>query len=642
MDEHYIHELDFASTRNFQIFPELTPMNMKYRLLPLSILLSAILFFTVPLSAQEKPYRGAEYRTKASYKYGRFEVRMKSAPGNGILTSFFTYHDPSPFSAANWNEIDIETLGRYTNETQFNTITPGRIDHVQRQVIKFNPHLSFHVYAIEWTPDYVAWRVDGYEVYRQTASHISTLNREQKIMMNIWQPNYVNWVGPFDPAGLPFYGFYDWVKHSSYTPGVGDNFTLQWIDNFDSWEQSRWDRATHTFDGNNAQFIADNAVFRNGYLILCLTSPSATGYRGGVVVDLDLDPPYLVWARAEEKRFIAFFSEELEQASAETISNYTIAGATIHAATLLPGNKSVALQTDSLDLKQNYILVVTGIKDRSPSQWQMSLQYTNVIKALSFPVNINVAGKAEAGFLPDQTWDAYKEYGAVGGIEKSRPAGTTITGTNAPAIYQTEREALTFYQVRVPAGKYRITLLLADSDHDRAGQRVFDVYAEGQLLFNNVDIVAEAGKNVALEKVISDFIVSDGQLDIYFKPETGTATLSGLQIERLLETGIEMKKVIPQRFSLEIFPNPFWSAATSRFAGNPTAKIAYSLNRRGRVDIDLFNCNGQLVKNMLGAEQPAGSHILTLAADDLSAGVYLVRFLLDGQMIMTKKALYLK
>ncbi|MCG3121229.1 MAG: hypothetical protein ALAOOOJD_04235 [bacterium] len=613
-------------------FCRLVSMHIKYRLVSCRMLLSAILFFLSPLSAQEKPYRGAEYRTKASYKYGRFEVRMKSAAGNGILTSFFTYHDPSPFSTANWNEIDIETLGRYTNETQFNTITPGRIDHVQRQVIKFNPHLSFHVYAIEWTPDYVAWRVDGYEVYRQTASHINTLNREQKIMMNIWQPNSVNWGGPFDPAGLPFHGFYDWVKYSAYTPGVGDNFTLQWTDNFDSWDQSRWDRATHTFDGNNAQFLADNAAFRNGYLILCLTSPSATGYRGGVVVDLDLDPPYLVWARAEEKRFIAFFSEELEQASAETISNYTIAGVTIHSATLLPGNKSVALQTDSLDLKQSYLLVATGLKDRSPSQWQMRLQYTNVINALPFPININVAGQAEAGFLPDQTWDAYKKYGAVGGIEKSRPAGTTITGTNAPAIYQTEREALSFYQVRVPSGKYRITLMLADSDHDRAGQRVFDIYGEGQLLFDNVDIVAEVGKNVALEKMISDFAVTDGQLDIYFKPETGTATLSGLKIERILATGIEMNKVLPQRFGLEIFPNPF----------NPAAKIAYSLNRRGRVDIDLFNGNGQLIKNMLSAEQQAGSHTLTLEADDLSAGVYWVRLLLDGQMLMAKKALYLK
>ncbi|RIK59554.1 hypothetical protein DCC62_28620 [candidate division KSB1 bacterium] len=304
--------------------------------------------------SQSKPYRGAEYRTKESYTYGRFEVRMKSAAGSGILTTLFTYHDSSPFSVANWNEIDIEIMGRYSNEVQYNTITPNRIDHVRRQVVKFNPHLSFHVHAFEWTPDYVAWFVDGYEVYRQTEAHVATLTRPQKIMMNMWQPTAVAWAGAFDPNTLPFYGYYDWVKYYAYTPGEGDNFTLQWTDNFDNWDQSRWDKATHTFDGNNAQFIHDNIVFRNGYMILCLTTPEATGYRGGTIIDLDINPPYLVWARAEANRFLAFFSEEVEKVSAETISNYTIAGATIQSASLQPGNKVVALQTDSLDLTQSF------------------------------------------------------------------------------------------------------------------------------------------------------------------------------------------------------------------------------------------------------------------------------------------------
>ncbi|MDZ7289752.1 MAG: family 16 glycosylhydrolase [candidate division KSB1 bacterium] len=594
--------------------------------------LLVLLFSPLTLRAQGKPYRGAEYRTKASYQYGRFEVRMKSAPGNGMLTSFFTYHDPTPFSAANWNEIDIEILGRYSNEVQYNTITPGRIDHVHRQVVKFNPHLAFHVHAFEWTPDYVAWFVDGHEVHRQTASHVSTLSRAQKIMMNIWQPNSVSWVGLFDPAGLPYHGFYDWVKYYAYTPGVGDNFTLQWTDNFDNWDQSRWDKATHTFDGNNAQFIQDNAVFRNGYLILCLTSPAATGYRGGAIVDLDLEPPYLVWARAEEQRLTVFFSEELEQTSAEMVSNYTVPGVTIRSAQLQPGNKSVTLLTDSLDLSKNYVLVVTGIKDRSPSNWQMGLQYTNVVNALPFPIKINVAGQAEAGFLPDQTWDSYKEYGAVGGTVKTRPSGTSL-----PAIYQTEREALTFYQVRVPAGRYRLTLMMADTDHDRAGQRVFDVCAEGQLLFDNLDIVAEVGKSTALEKVVSDFAVTDGRLDLYFKPEIGAATLSGLQIERLGTSGIKYHHPLPAHFELGIHPNPY-----GRLPFNPSTNVVYTLGKSGRVKLVLFDALGQLVRNLFEAPQPEGTHTYVLETNQLSTGVYFISMLFDGQLVTTTKLLCLK
>ena len=102
-------------------------------------------------TAAQKPYRGAEYRTIASMTYGRFEVRMKTAGVSGMLASFFTYYDP----ASPWNEIDVENMGRYTNESQFNTIVPANgNNHVQRQLLPFNPHAGFHTYGIEWTPEY--------------------------------------------------------------------------------------------------------------------------------------------------------------------------------------------------------------------------------------------------------------------------------------------------------------------------------------------------------------------------------------------------------------------------------------------------------------------------------------------------------
>jgi endo-1,3-1,4-beta-glycanase ExoK len=136
-------------------------------------------------SPAQKPYRGAEYRTIGTMTYGRFEVRMRSAGISGMLSSFFTYYDP----ASPWNEIDIENMGRYTNEVQYNTIVPSVADnHVERQIVQFNPHAGFHTYTIDWTPAYVAWRIDGDEVYRQTGAHVALLTKPQKLMMNIWQP----------------------------------------------------------------------------------------------------------------------------------------------------------------------------------------------------------------------------------------------------------------------------------------------------------------------------------------------------------------------------------------------------------------------------------------------------------------------
>lgn len=597
----------------------------------------ALTMFTLslPLLAQQpKPYRGGELRTKTSYTYGRFEVRMRSAAKSGLVSSFFTYHDQDPDPIGNWNEIDIEILGRYENQIQYNTITPGRIDHVKSVDVPFNPHLAFHVYAFEWTPDYVAWFVDGYEMHRQPAPqpHIATLRLPQKIMMNLWQPDYPGWVGTFNPAVLPVYAYYDWVRYYSYTPGTGDNFTLQWTDDFNTWDQSRWDKATHTFDGNNAIFIPENAVFQDGYMILCLTGSTQIGYRGAAIDDKDIDPPYLVWARAFDNKMEVFFSEEVEQTSAEKTPNYHVAGVALTGAMLLPGNKLVELTADSLDSTREHVLVVSGIKDRASPANTMGVKYTTASSALPFPMRINVGGEKVEDFLPDQVWEYKREYGVVGGVPKRIPPGTEISGTTHQAIYATKIEGLSFYQVRVSPGVYRVTLMMAETSFNEAHRRSFDVHAEGRLIFDNLDIFARAGRNAALEISTDHLVVSDGCLDLYFMRDVNVPTLSGLAVERVAATGIDKKGVPPQHFGLHIFPNP----------AHPAINVEYHLDQTGLVELALYNLNGQLVKSMLNELRAAGTHTMKLEAKDLSAGVYFVRLRFDGELVEARKLVYLK
>lgn len=232
-----------------------------------------------------KPYRGGELRTIQTYRYGRFEVRMQSAPESGVVSSLFTFHEFGSAGIEDWNEIDIEFLGRYDDEVQYNVITDWQVNHEHRQALDFNPATEFHDYAFEWTPDYVAWFVDGVELYRQSGLHIQDLQRSQKMMMNIWQPDYPDWAGAFDPASLPVYAIYDWARYCYYVPGTGNtgtdnNFIEFWRDDFDSWDTNRWQKATHTWDGNNVDFIPANVVYQDGFMILCMTMPDALGYDG--------------------------------------------------------------------------------------------------------------------------------------------------------------------------------------------------------------------------------------------------------------------------------------------------------------------------------------------------------------------------
>lgn len=236
------------------------------------IILLFVLFCMADVSAQEKPYLGAEIRTAETFLYGKFEVRMKTAAASGLIYSFFTFYDEPDF-ATKWNEIDVEILGRYENEIQFNAITGNHTMHEKRHVVDFNPHDAFHVYAFEWTPDYIAWFVDSVEVYRQAGDYVKTMNRAQKLMMNVWPSSSVAWAGKIDAAAIPLQAEYDFINYYAYNPSNADTFQLKWTDNFDYYDNSRWQKATHTFDTNECVFEPDNSVVEAGYLKLRLTKP---------------------------------------------------------------------------------------------------------------------------------------------------------------------------------------------------------------------------------------------------------------------------------------------------------------------------------------------------------------------------------
>ncbi|MEO2186306.1 MAG: family 16 glycosylhydrolase, partial [bacterium] len=106
--------------------------------------------------------RGAELRTLEPVLYGKFEARYKPAQGEGLVSSFFVYNDDTPNTP--WVEIDIELLGRFPQVVDMNTMTPS--SHLRTHFVPFNTHLDFFEYGFEWTPDYVAWFINGEEVYR--------------------------------------------------------------------------------------------------------------------------------------------------------------------------------------------------------------------------------------------------------------------------------------------------------------------------------------------------------------------------------------------------------------------------------------------------------------------------------------------
>jgi len=87
--------------------------------------------------------------------YGRFEVKMKVAPGKGMVSSIVLQSDVL-------DEIDWEFLGSDPGKAQTNYFGKGNTVTYDRMIeYDYANGLDWHVYTIDWTPERVQWLIDG-------------------------------------------------------------------------------------------------------------------------------------------------------------------------------------------------------------------------------------------------------------------------------------------------------------------------------------------------------------------------------------------------------------------------------------------------------------------------------------------------
>lgn len=105
---------------------------------------------------------------------------------------------------------------------------------------------------------------------------------------------------------------------------------------------------------------------------------------------------------------------------------------------------------------------------------------------------------------------------------------------------------------------------------------------------------------------------------------------------------------IPDVFELsQNYPNPFWSEATSRFAGNPETAIRFGLPQTSRVTLKVFDLAGREVATLVANEEfPAGRHQRLWNGRDqqgrqVGSGVYFYR-LVAGSFTKTMKLTLLR
>jgi endo-1,3-1,4-beta-glycanase ExoK len=234
--------------------------------------------------AAAKPYKGAEVFSQTQHRFGRVEVRMRMARGSGILSTFFTYKPGSEGAGSAWEEIDVEGFGKSNATSWQSNILVGNPRMGSEQVHDAGLSLAdgYHTFTIEWTPTSVVWLVDGVEARRTTGGQANQLTSLHNFRFNLWASDASGWAGAFDATALPASQYVNWIRYYRYENG---GFVLDWADEFDTFDTARWAKANHTFGGNLVDFDPNNAVVRDGTLVLCMTAEGQGGCSGAVPPD---------------------------------------------------------------------------------------------------------------------------------------------------------------------------------------------------------------------------------------------------------------------------------------------------------------------------------------------------------------------
>ena len=132
---------------------------------------------------------------KADFTYGRIEVSAKLPPGRGLWPAIWMLC--SDIEKVGWpggGEIDIMEHVGYEKDTVLGTVHTGAYNHVKntqkgKKIFISNPYTDFHLYAIEWTPEFIDFFMDDQRYLRFSNERKTTaewpFNKPFYLILNI-------------------------------------------------------------------------------------------------------------------------------------------------------------------------------------------------------------------------------------------------------------------------------------------------------------------------------------------------------------------------------------------------------------------------------------------------------------------------
>jgi len=227
------------------------------------------------------------------------------------------------------------------------------------------------------------------------------------------------------------------------------------------------------------------------------------------------------------------------------------------------------------------------------------------------------------------------------------------TTSSEETLFQTERHGQRLnYKIEVPNGTYIVKTYHNElwygkgGPKSQAGNRVFDIYLEGELVKDNFDLFLE-NNNQPVELIFEKVEVADGVLNISLQASSNRATISGFSIIGVsLNTGGSNLRLEPLKEDLAenveknnttlletktiIYPNP---ARAQIFVGGDITnfKEFYIHDSFGNLlqqidPLSLYKVNGSYLYSLSGIK--AGIYFISIIGTDNS--VERLRFIIES------------
>jgi beta-glucanase (GH16 family) len=188
-----------------------------------------------PIERGGQPAREAQYTSaslitlgKASWQYGRIEVRARLPHGKGVWPAIWMMGANEP--QVGWpacGEVDVMEFVGHTPDRVFATVHWGsdyRHHQSAGQSLKVSqPWEDFHVYAVEWTPERMDFFYDQtcyhrFQVQKAAAKEENAFRRPHYLLLNLALGG--EWGGQIDDALLPQRFVVDYVRVYQKAPAA--------------------------------------------------------------------------------------------------------------------------------------------------------------------------------------------------------------------------------------------------------------------------------------------------------------------------------------------------------------------------------------------------------------------------------------